>query len=220
MESPVEIGLLSLSVFFVFSCFMAFSSVPESSGRSLLGALASLLFIGLAAALSPNEFENAGRFVAPLIIFGCAIFGLNWWHPLERRRAKAEASKSFPLATRQQVKAVADKMFTGSPACMFSCLDGRIMLNRGQHSIWCDGDGCWKGAPTQAAIDYQAEQQRLAKAIPEAPSRLTQEALRELCVHLYFNWSIAGHQFDGERMTVALERRGEMKTKQYTCSQI
>jgi hypothetical protein len=219
VESPVEIGLLSLSVFFVFSCLMAFSAVPETSGRGLLGALASMFFIVLAAAVSPDDFEHAARFVAPLCIFGGAIFALNWWHPLERRRAKAEARKSFPLATRQQVKAVAAKMFSGSPVSMFSWLDGRIMLNRGQHSIWCDKDGWWKGAPTRAAHDYQAEQQRLVESIPEAPSRLSQEAMRELCVHLFFNWSIAGHQFDGSQMKVALERRGEMKTKKYTCGQ-
>lgn len=219
MESPVEIVMLSASMFFVVSCFLSFSPVLETSGRALIGALASLLVIILAATSYPQEFSHAAKIVGPLFLFGCAVFGLNWWRPLERRRTKAEARKAFPLASRKQVKAVAAEIYTGSRLSMFSWLDGRIMLNRGQHSIWCDKDGCWKGAPSRAANDYQAEQQRLATAIPDAPLKLSQQAQRELCVHLFFNWQICGHQYDGERMTVALERRGEMKTKRYTCSQ-
>lgn len=219
MISPSESMFVFAAVLFVFSVIISLAPVMETSGVGLLGAISSLCFLSFASLADPQGLMSSAGIVGSLLLIGIGIFTLDSWNPVERHRAKVAARERFPLASTKQIKAVVAKVLSGTSVSMFSLLDGRILHNRGQHSTWCAEDGRWHPASTRAANYYEVEQQLIAKVIALAPSRLPQEAMRELCVNLYFNWTIADHEFDGGLLTVILARRREKKMKQYTCIQ-
>jgi hypothetical protein len=70
-------------------------------------------------------------------------------------------------------------------------------------------------SPSRKINLYNPEEQLLLSAIPAAQSILTKTAVRELCVNLYFNWTIESFELLEHQLSVKLARRGVTTTKRF-----
>ncbi|MCK9759862.1 hypothetical protein LT708_25050 [Pseudomonas syringae pv. syringae] len=217
-NDPYSAGVLVALTFFIVCVLLSFSPVLETAGRAMVGAFCS----GICIAVLAHTNWQAFKFMAPLV--GSLLSGilcialLMIWRPIARHRAISEARKHFPMASESQLRVVASKMLSGSSVIRFSFVDGQMMFGRGQHALKCSSMGHWEPVPTRQASDYQDEEQALVKAIPSAHSILTKAVVHELCVNLYFNWSIDSFELQDNYLAVTLIRRGEKMTKRYACA--
>lgn len=216
-DNPYSLAVTGLLFCFIVFVVISGSPVLETAGRAMFGAFGSGIGLIILAVWNWQAFKAMVPLVASVLGCMLCIAVLMAWLPgrLARRRAYSEARKQFPMASENQLRYVVSQILIGSRITSFGWVDGEIIFGRGQHAIKCGTDGRRRNVHTRPADYYQPEEQALFKAIPSAQTNLSEEHFRQLCMNLYFNWSIDSFDLQEDHLSVTLSRRNETLTKRY-----